>query len=260
MIEKALEVTQTEELWRLYKVKNDPGAREKLILKYSPLVKFLAGRIGANLPASVDRADLVSYGIFGLVDAIEKFDMDRGIKFETYAMPRVRGAILDELRAMDWVPRSVRARARQLENVYFELENKFKRVPTDKEVAKAMEMTIDELNSTIKKIYNSNIAALDDVLGSSEKGESLTLMDTISDTTIAEPTAKIEQEELAELLAEAIDELPEKEKMVISLYYFEGLTLKEIGEILGVTESRICQMHTKGVLRLRGKLRELEQI
>lgn len=259
-MEKTEELDLTQELWRRYKVKHDPNAREQLILKYSPLVKFIAGRIGANLPASVDKVDLVSYGIFGLIDAIEKFKPELEIKFETYAMSRIRGAILDEIRALDWVPRSVRSKARQLEQVYFNLENQLKRMPTDDEVARAMDMTVDDLNHTVKDIYNSNIVALDDVLAPSEKGESLTLLDTISDPSIAEPTANIEQEELAELLAETIEELPEKEKMVISLYYFEGLTLKEIGEILGVTESRICQMHTKAVLRLRGKLRELGQV
>lgn len=253
-------MSETKELWRRYKVKRDINAREKLILKYSPLVKFIAGRVGANLPASVDQADLVSYGIFGLIDAIEKFDLSREIKFETYAMPRIRGAILDELRALDWVPRSVRAKARQMENAYYGLETKLKRVPTDEEVAAEMNITVAELNDTVKDIYNSNVAALDDVLAPSDKGESLTLLDTIKDPHAVEPTANIEHEELATLLADSIDDLPEKEKMVITLYYFEGLTLKEIGEVLGVTESRICQMHTKAVLRLRGKLRELGQV
>jgi RNA polymerase sigma factor for flagellar operon FliA len=242
-------------LWQEFKETGSPEARERLILHYSPLVKYVAGRVGSNLPSNVEQADLISYGFFGLIDAISKFDPGRNIKFETYAIPRVRGAIIDELRALDWVPRSVRSKARQLERTYSRLEGKLKRAPTDEEVAEEVGISVGELQATLLDISQTSIVALDDVRNVGDKGDTITLMETIEDKRAEEPGDGIELAELKSLLVEAIGDLPDKEKQVISLYYYNNLTLKEIGDIMGVTESRICQMHARAVLRLRSKLR-----
>jgi len=199
---------------------------------------------------------LISYGMFGLIDAIEKFDLSREIKFETYAMSRIKGAIIDELRAVDWVPRSVRHKAKELERTYIALENKFKRVPTDEEVAEALGISMKDLNETIKQLSHTSVVALEELWSiGSEKDEKVSLLDTIEDTTSKDPYEFLESSEVKKILAEAIEKLPYREKTVIALYYYEGLTLREIGDILGVTESRVSQLHTKAVLRLRGRLR-----
>ena len=242
-------------LWQEYKEKGSPEARERLILHYSPLVKYVASRVGSSLPSSVEQADLISYGFFGLIDAMGKFDTSRGIKFETYAIPRIRGAIIDELRALDWVPRSVRFKARELERVYAKLEAKRKRAPTDEEVAEELGISVGELQATLLDISQTSVIALDDLRNVGDKGDTIALVETIEDKRAKEPGDSIENMELKGLLVEAIADLPAKEKQVISLYYYNNLTLKEIGEIMGVTESRICQMHARAVLRLRGKLR-----
>lgn len=243
-------------LWRDFKLSGDPRLRERLILHYSPLVKYVAGRVGVGLPASVDQADFVSYGIFGLIDAIEKFDLDRAIKFETYAISRIRGAIIDELRALDWIPRSVRQKARNVEQAYATLEGRLSRTPTDAEVASEMGIGLDDLHTIFSQISLVNVMALDELLHSgSETGDRL--VDTLEDTTADNPVEVAEAREMRHLLARAINALPEREKTVVTLYYFEGLTLAEIGQVLGVTESRTCQIHTKAVLQLRGKLADM---
>jgi RNA polymerase sigma factor for flagellar operon FliA len=246
------------ELWRVYKADGDPAVREKLILHYSPLVKYVAGRVGVGLPPNIEQADLVSYGIFGLIDAIEKFDIERSIKFETYAISRVRGAIIDELRAIDWIPRSVRYKAREVERAYAELEGRLHRTPTEAEVAEHMGIKVGDLHQIFSQVSYVNVVALDELLSvGGEKGDSLTLGDTLEDKGAEDPVLAFEGEETKYLLARAINQLPEREKIVVTLYYFEGLTLAEIGQVLGVTESRICQMHTKAVLQLRGKIAEV---
>ncbi|UGQ14111.1 RNA polymerase sigma factor WhiG [Yinghuangia sp. ASG 101] len=243
-------------LWRDFKLSGDPRLRERLILHYSPLVKYVAGRVGVGLPASVDQADFVSYGIFGLIDAIEKFDLDRAIKFETYAISRIRGAIIDELRALDWIPRSVRQKARNVEQAYATLEGRLNRTPTDAEVAVEMGIGLDDLHTIFSQISLVNVMALDELLhAGSETGDRL--VDTLEDTTADNPVEVAEAREMRHLLARAINALPEREKTVVTLYYFEGLTLAEIGQVLGVTESRTCQIHTKAVLQLRGKLADM---
>jgi len=245
-----------EKIWILFKETNDQDARDKLILQYSPLVKYVAGRVSANLPSNVEKADLISYGIFGLMDAIEKYDLSRKIKFETYAVARIKGAIIDELRSLDWVPRSVRHHSRLLEKAYIELENKLRRVPTDEEVAEKLEITVVELQSWLTKISYTSIAALEDVwISGGEKDEKLSLIDTVEDTSAVNPSEVFEISEMKNILASAIDYLPEREKTVVALYYYEGLTLREIGEVLGVTESRVSQLHTKAIIRLKAKLR-----
>jgi RNA polymerase sigma factor FliA len=244
-----------QELWREFKRTGDLKLRERLILHYSPLVKYVAGRVGVGLPANVDQSDFVSYGVFGLIDAIEKFDLDRSIKFETYAISRIRGAIIDELRALDWIPRSVRAKARAVEQAYSTLEGKLSRTPSEAEVAAEMGVTLDELHNTFTQLSLVNVAALDELLHASvENGDRLSLVDTLEDTAAEDPVEVCESREMRHLLARAINTLQEREKTVVTLYYYEGLTLAEIGNVLGVTESRTCQIHTKAVLQLRSKL------
>ncbi len=252
--------TNINELWREYKNNNCQDTRDRLILHYSPLVKYIAGRISASLPQSVDQGDLVSYGIFGLIDAIEKYDMSRAIKFETYAITRIKGAIIDELRALDWVPRSVRYRARELERVYYELENELRRVPTDEEVAKAMGITIEEHNELLAQLSYTSVLALEELWSVGEKDDKVSLIDSIEDTASPDPAQTFEFEEIKYILADAIKKLPERERTVISLYYYDGLTLREIGDILGVTESRISQLHTKAILRLKAKMRSVQLV
>lgn len=245
------------ELWNKYKETNDVSVREQLIMHYAPLVKYVAGRVGVGLPASVEQADLVSYGIFGLIDAIEKFDLDRAIKFETYAISRIRGAIIDELRALDWIPRSIRSKAREVEKAYAALEAELHRTPTEAEVAERLGVPLGDLHQIFSQVSNVNVMALDELMSAgSEKGEGVSLVDTLEDTRAEDPVLAFEGEETKYLLARAIEQLSEREKIVVTLYYYEGLTLAEIGRILGVTESRICQMHTKAVVQLRKKLQE----
>jgi RNA polymerase sigma factor for flagellar operon FliA len=243
------------ELWREFKKTNATDLRERLILHYSPLVKYVAGRVGVGLPPNIEQADLVSYGIFGLIDAINKFDIERAIKFETYAISRIKGAIIDELRAIDWIPRSVRYKAREVEKAYAALEARLHRTPNEAEVADELGIPLEDLHQIFSQVSFVNVIALDELLNvGGERGDKLSLVDTLEDTKAEDPVAAFETEETKYLLARAINTLPEREKIVVTLYYYEGLTLAEIGQVLGVTESRICQMHTKAVLQLRGKL------
>jgi RNA polymerase sigma factor for flagellar operon FliA len=247
-----------DSLWREYKRAATRELRDQLIVHYSPLVKYVAGRVATGLPQNVDQADLVSYGIFGLIDAIDKFEPDRGFKFETYAIARIKGNILDELRSVDWVPRSVRAKARSLEKAYATLEAKLHRTPTEAELAKELDLTEDQLQTTLGQISFTGLVALDEMLSGGDRGDSMTLGDTLSDGGVG-PVAAYEVEEMRQTLADAINRLPERERMVLSLYYYEGLTLNEIGSILGVTESRVCQIHTKAVIQLRVRITASER-
>jgi RNA polymerase sigma factor for flagellar operon FliA len=248
-----------ELLWASYKDSPTRENRDRLILHYSPLVKYVAGRVAVGLPQNVEQSDLVSYGIFGLIDAIEKFDLGRGYKFETYAIARIKGAILDELRSIDWVPRSVRAKARSLEKAYAKLEAALHRTPSDEELATELGVTEEQLQSTLNQISFIGLVALDEMLSpGGERGESLSLGETVADPT-AGPVATYEIEEMRQILAEAINRMPEREKIVLTLYYYEGLTLAEIGQVLGVTESRVCQIHTKAVLQLRSRMQAAER-
>ncbi len=243
------------QLWTDYKTTRDQEMRERLILHYSPLVKYVAGRVGVGLPPNIEQADLVSYGIFGLIDAIDKFDLDREIKFETYAISRIRGAIIDELRAIDWIPRSVRYKAREVEKAYQNLEATLRRTPSEAEVAAEMGISLSELHAVFSQVSFVNVVALDELLTVGvDKADKLSLVDTLEDPKAEDPIMAFENEETKYLLSQAINCLPEREKIVVTLYYYEGLTLAEIGSVLGVTESRICQMHTKAVLQLRSKL------
>ncbi|KGM11352.1 RNA polymerase subunit sigma-28 [Cellulomonas carbonis T26] len=249
-----------ESLWTVFKETGDRAARERLILHYAPLVTMVANRVGAGLPSTVEQADLVSYGMFGLIDAIEKYQTDRAVKFETYASSRIRGAIIDELRAIDWIPRSVRTKARAVDRAFAELEGELRRAPTEQEVADRLKIGVGELRAVFTQLSTVNVAALDELLGGgSDRGDSLSLLDTLEDPGAVDPAGSVEAQETKILLARAIEKLGEREKIVLVLYYYEGMTLAEIGRILGVTESRISQMHTAAMLRLRSTLQESER-
>jgi RNA polymerase sigma factor for flagellar operon FliA len=249
---KAIEL---KDLWKRYKTSGDERARERLVVAYSPLVKYVAGRMGSNLPAHVDEADLISYGLTGLISAIERFDLSRAIKFETYAITRIRGSIIDELRTLDWVPRSVRARAREIERANQKLEARLQRAPTDEEMASELGISVSDFNESLVQISTSTLVALDELWNTSDNdGDHVSLLDTIADRRAPDPEQIVDQGEVRDRIADAIAALPEREKLVIALYYYENLTLREVGEVLGVTESRVSQLHTKAVLRLRSKL------
>ncbi|MDC7123773.1 RNA polymerase sigma factor WhiG [Cellulomonas fimi] len=246
--------------WSDYKATGSRAAREQLILHYAPLVSAVAGRVGMRLPSTVEQADLVSYGMFGLIDAIEKYETGRAVKFESYASSRIRGAIIDELRAMDWVPRSVRTKARSVDRAYAELEAKLHRAPTEAEVAAHLDIAVSELRQTFSQLSTVNIAALDELLGGGEDRQAgVSLVDTLGDERTEDPAGSLDAAETKYLLARAIEQLTDRERMVVVLYYYEGMTLAEIGRVLGVTESRISQMHTAAMLRLRTRLVEAEQ-
>jgi RNA polymerase sigma factor for flagellar operon FliA len=244
-----------ERLWNEYHRLGSQAAREALILQYASLVKYVAGRIAIGLPPNVDFDDLVSFGIFGLMDAIDKFETSRGIKFETYAIARIRGAILDGLRSNDWVPRSVRQKAREIERVCLDLENRFGRSASDQEIAQAMNITIREFQHMLSEVSCTTLSSLDELWAAhNPEDESVRVLDLVENNDSEDPEQMVEIEELREALAKSIDVLPDRDRVVITLYYYEGLTLKEIGEILEISESRVSQIHTKAILRLRGRL------
>ena len=242
-------------LWERYQGTGDPGVRERLILHYAPLVKYVAGRVAVGMPAYVEHADLVSYGIFGLMDAIEKFDLDKGYKFETYAVTRIKGAIIDELRSVAWGPRSVRAKARKVEAAIGRLEADLHRSPSEEELAEELGWGLEELQDTLAKVSMTSLAALDEVLDVGE-GDRVSLVDTLQDLTAESPEESLDDVETKRLLRESLGRLTEREQTVLGLYYFEGMTLAQVGDVLGVTESRVCQIHTKAVMSLRAKLLE----
>jgi len=241
-------------LWRQFGERREQPLRDRLVLHYAPLVKYVAGRVGTGLPAHVEVADLIQSGIFGLVDAIEKFEPERGLKFETYAMQRIRGAILDDLRAQDWVPRSVRGRAREVERALERLGAQLRRTPTDAELADELGLSLHELRDIYAQLQLTSVVALDE-LAAAGRGPT-PLADILEDQEALDPVALLVDQDNRRQLAQAIAHLAERDRVVVTLYYFENLTLAEIGRVLGVTESRVCQLHTRAVLRLRAKLLE----
>lgn len=246
-------------LWHRYKKQKDASAYEELIMSYIHLVKYVAGRLAISLSTQVEMDELYSYGVEGLLDAIERYDIDRNIKFETYAIARIRGAMIDGLRAMDWVPVSVRQKAKELEKAYNHLESELMRPATDEEVAAYLGVSLEELYRMMKDASATALLYLDDLVNNDDGEEkSKRVADYLCDESAENVLAALELEAVRDALAEAISKLPEKEKQVITLYYYEGLTLKEIGKILGLSESRISQLHTKAILRLRSRLNRVK--
>jgi len=243
-----------DKLSERYSKSNEQSIRDYFVLKYAPLVKYVAGKISMGMPQSIEFEDLVSYGIFGLLDAINKFDPSRGIKFKTYAMTRIRGAIFDELRSIDWIPRSIRQKAKQIEQVIAELENKLGRTVEDEEIAKELGITNEEFQNLLNKLSGTSMLSLNDVWYLGDDNDELSILETLEAPENMNPDILLEKEEIKEYIIDAIKKLPDKEKKVIVLYYYEDLTLKEIGEVLDVTESRVSQLHTKAIMRLRGRL------
>lgn len=237
-------------LWENYSNTRNQDIREKLILEYAPLVKIIAGRLSMYLGYNVEYEDLVSYGIFGLIDAIDKFDYGKGIKFETYASLRIRGSILDQIRKMDWIPRSLRQKQKRLETAMTELETRLGRVPTDEELAAELEISVDELCSWEGQSVSSTMMSLDECIDQGVELKETAVVNSRFET----PEQVVEQEEIKRILAETLETLTDKEKKVILLYYYEELTLKEISLVMEVSESRVSQLHTKGLQKLRQRL------
>jgi len=252
------EMTETEknelQLWKDYKKKKDMKIREYFIKQYAPLVKYVAGKVAIGLPQSVDYDDLVGFGVFGLIDAIDKFDPSKDVKFKTYAVTRIRGAIFDELRNQDWVPRSVRQKSREVEEAITRLEARLGRSASDSEVAQEMGLSVDHYNDLLKKISGTTILSLHDVWYTGDENDKVTIVDSIESPQSLNPDDIVERMDIKRVIIEALNELPDKEKKVLVLYYYEDLTLREIGKILEVTESRVSQLHTKAILRLRARL------
>jgi RNA polymerase sigma factor for flagellar operon FliA len=259
MTENPLQRMTEDELWSRYKNKKEPAIRDAFIRQYAPLVKYVAGKVAASMPNTVEFEDLVGFGVFGLLDAIEKFDPDKNVKFKTYAVTRIRGAIFDELRSIDWVPRSVRQKTKEIEDAVVSLESKLGRPASDQEIAVSMGVSEDEFLKTMLKISSTSVLSLNDVWYSGDETDKISIGESIESPSSMNPDATVEREEVKRVIVQAINELPEKEKKVLVLYYYEDLTLKEIGQVLEVTESRVSQLHTKAILRLRAKLTNLRK-
>ena len=254
----SVERSETE-LWQEYRKHGSPEIRDILVKQYAPLVKYVAGKVAMGMPQNVEFDDLVGYGIFGLFDAIEKYDPDKQIKFKTYAVTRIRGAIFDELRSIDWVPRSVRQKAREVEDAVRRLEVSLGRTALDEEIANEMKITLTEFNKLMLKVSGTSILSLNDVWYSGEDNDNISIGDSIESSQVLNPDVIVEKQEIKRVIIRAIQELPEKEKKVLVLYYYEDLTLKEIGKVLDVTESRVSQLHTKAIMRLRAKLTNIKK-
>lgn len=243
----------TKKLWLDYKHHADPELRDELIHRHLHLVKYIASRLVMHLPPSVEFDDLLAYGVFGLMDAIDKYDIRRGIKFETYAYTRIKGAILDGLRAMDWAPQSLRKRGREIAAAYGRLESKLGRAATDAEVAEELGLTEEEFQKLLNRLNHTNVLSLEDLV-SGEGDDTVYLRDLLADPDSPDPSVHAEWRDLRQRLSAALDRLPDREKIIITLYYYEGLTVKEIGELLGLSASRISQLHGRALMRLRGAM------
>lgn len=237
-------------LWEEYSQTKDPKIREKLILQYSELVKIVAGRLVMYLGYTVEYDDLVGYGIFGLIDAIDKFELTKGVKFETYASLRIRGAILDQIRKMDWIPRTLRQKQKKLEQAMHEFEVEFGRAATSEELSKKMDISVEELNGLVNQTQIASLVSLDEYL---EQGSDIS-PEGNNKSCFESPEQVIDRQELKRTLTEAIEALNDNEQKVIAFYYFEELTLKEISKVLGVSESRVSQLHTKALKKMREKI------
>jgi RNA polymerase sigma factor for flagellar operon FliA len=255
-----LEQKDEDELWREYRKTKNGGIRERLVTQYAPLVKYVAGKVAITMPHNIEFDDLVGFGQFGLLDAIDKFDPNKGVKFKTYAVVRIRGAIIDELRSIDWVPRSIRQKAREVENVIGTLEAQLGRIATDHEIADALGMTEADYGKTLMKISCTTMLSLNDVWFSGDENDKISIGESLEASMSLNPDVMMEMTEVKRVINESLKELPEKEKQITILYYYEGLTLKEIGHILGVTESRVSQLHTKAIIHLRSKLTHARRV
>ncbi len=259
MTDNKIAENDEQELWIKYKKKKDPEIRNYFVRQYAPLVKYVAGKVAIGMPHNVEFDDLVGFGVFGLFDAIEKFDPEKHVKFKTYAVTRIRGAIYDELRSIDWVPRSVRQKTKEIEETVHSLEANLGRSASDMEIADKMGISINDLHKTMQKISSSSIISLNDLWYSGEDNDKVSIVDSIESPQSLNPDTIVEKDEIKRVIVQAISELPDKEKKVLVLYYYEDLTLKEIGKVLEVTESRISQLHTKAIMRLRSKLTSLKK-
>lgn len=259
MTNPQMDEKEEEKLWQEYKKTKATAIRDKFIRQYMPLVKYVAGKVSTGMPDSVEFDDLVGFGQFGLLDAINKYDPDKNVKFKTYAVTRIRGAIFDELRELDWVPRSVRQKSREIEDAIVNLEARLGRTASDAEIAESMGMSESEYQSAVMKISGTSVLSLNDVWYSGDDSDHMSIGDSIEAPNSLNPDVIVEREEVRHVIIEAINELPENEKMVIVLYYHEDLTFKEIGQVLNVSESRISQLHSKANLRLRAKLTSLRK-
>lgn len=248
-----------DDLWIQYKQSKEIAIRDYFIKKYSPLVKYVAGKVAMSKPGNIEYDDLVGYGVFGLIDAIEKFDPAKNVKFKTYAVTRIRGAIYDELRSIDFVPRSVRQKAKEVETAIQKIENRTGKPATDQEIADELQVDIREFYKTMTKISSTSVLSLSDSWFSGDDSDKIIIQDTIESPAKMNPENTIERESVKELIVKAINELPDKERKVLVLYYYEDLTLKEIGEVLSVTESRVSQLHTKAIIRMKAKLAEIKE-
>jgi len=254
-----MEQKEEDSLWAEYRQARNSKIREMFIKQYAPLVKYVAGKVAIGMPHNVEFDDLVGYGVFGLLDAIEKFDPDKGVKFKTYAVTRIRGAIFDELRSIDWVPRSVRQKTREVEETVSSLEAQLGRTATDHEIAASLNMDEAEYQKTMMKISGTSILSLNDVWFSGDENDKVSIGDSIESPLSLNPDVIVEKNEIRRVIIEHINELPDKEKKILILYYYEDLTLKEIGQVLDVTESRVSQLHTKAISRLRAKLTNIRK-
>jgi RNA polymerase sigma factor for flagellar operon FliA len=243
-----------DELWREYLETNSPSLREQLILQYAPLVKYVVGRMAIASSSILDMEDLIGFGTLGLIDAVSRFDPTRGVKFETYALQRIRGSIIDSFRKLDIVPRSARRRAREIEGAHAQLQQSLGREPDDDEIADYLGLSRDGLSRAMLDA-SCSILSMERPLAMLDGDDSLTLADTIEDENAIVPQAELERGEEHEALMQALKTLNERDRLVISLYYYEELTLREISEVLGVTESRVCQLHARAIMRLRASLR-----
>lgn len=250
---------EEDNLWDEFKKTKSPALRDKFIRQYMPLVKYVAGKVAVGMPNSVEYDDLVGFGQFGLIDAINKYDTSKNVKFKTYAVTRIRGAIFDELRQIDWVPRSVRQKSREIEDAVVTLESRLGRTATDSEIASSLNMSESEYHRTVMKVSGTSILSLNDVWYTGDDNDNMSIGNNIESPTSLNPDVIAEREEIRKVIAKAISELPEKEKMVIVLYYHEDLTFKEIGEVLEVSESRISQLNAKANERLKSKLTNLRK-
>ena len=245
--------SELAKLWQDFQDNDDALAREKLIIHYAYLVKYVVHRLMVTLPATIDNDDLMGYGIMGLIQSVEKFNLARGIKFETFSMPRIRGAIIDELRAQDWLPRSLRQKAKNIEKTISKLEGELGRAPNEDEIAASLNIGTNELQQILSET-SFLVLSLDYLLSPEAGDKSISIADTIADDDRKTPYMIYESKDMRTGLQNAITNLPEREKLLITLYYYEGLTMKEIGKVMTITEARVCQLHTQAILRMKSRL------